>query len=118
MPTVPPNWQRGHDELGAACFTSAIFSVAMLPKMTPLEVAAREFLLVVKAHLSCYCFVSQPVLRIRARRLALPDLANYRDGLFEWLVSPTVETLRVRDITYTGSVGSMAFRRSYKADLE
>ena len=59
MPTVSPNWQRGHNELGAARFTSAIFSVAMLPKMTPFEVTAREFLLVVKAHLSCYYFVSQ-----------------------------------------------------------
>ena len=50
MPTISPNWQRRHDKLGAACFTSAVFSVAMLPKMAPFEVTARELLLVVKAH--------------------------------------------------------------------
>lgn len=49
---------RCHDKLGATCFTSAIFSVAVLPEVVPLEIATLKFSLVVKAHLVTAFIVS------------------------------------------------------------
>ena len=49
-PTLLLELRSGHDELGAACFTCAVFSVAVLPEMAPFVVAAGESMLVVKAH--------------------------------------------------------------------
>ena len=49
-PTLLLELRSGHDKFGAACFTCAVFSVAMLPEMAPFVIAAGESMLVVKAH--------------------------------------------------------------------
>lgn len=42
--------QRCHDKLRAACFTCAVFPIAVLSEVIPFEIATLKLSLVVKAH--------------------------------------------------------------------
>ncbi len=60
-----------HNKLSAACFTRAVFPVAVLPEVVPFEVATLKFSLVVKAH-----FVTTFVVSTVPRQEAILDSPN------------------------------------------
>lgn len=73
-PTLLLELRSGHDKLGAACFTCAVLSVAMLPEMAPFVIAAGESMLVVKAH-SGASFSVRSVARRGDGAFTLPELS-------------------------------------------
>ena len=50
MLAIASHRDRCHDKLSPACFTRAVFSVAVLPEVVPFEITTLKFSLVVKAH--------------------------------------------------------------------
>ena len=98
-PTLLLELRSRHDKFGAACFTRAVFSVAVLSEVAPFIVAAGESMLVVEAHPGA----SFAMLEMLQEKVDYASESTssvvFLNQIFEWMMLPGVESTLFQDPT-------------------